>query len=307
VKFSRGGALPETAVTLGVVLTLLFGTFELGLIGLAQLAGDGAAFVAAHASVLGNDPNAAIAAPFPLVAQNATVNIQRTAPDPSQVAVDFQLADQSNRHGGVQIVRPAQTQATVTNGGVGIGNILPTANLSSAAIEANMMVSGFGFNLDGSPMNSAQTYADQKNYFVDDGNAPPYFIGFKFLYHCNPTPHSGCQTNASMWSGGFAEMLDGSNWSRPASGIAPGGVYEAMSIHQRVYATIAKQLDAAEPAVVLGDGSGTVLDPSTSNPNGACIRNVMAWDARVTVGVPLGSTDTSHDPLNPLYSDPACS
>ncbi len=302
MRFSRGGALPETAVTLGVVLTLLFGTFELGVIGLAQLAGDGAAFVAAHASVLGNDPNAAISGPFPLVAQNAAVNIQRTAPDPSQVSVDFQLGDQSNRHGGVQIVRPAQTQATITNNGVGIGNILPSTNLSSAAIEANMMVSGFGFDLDGSPLNSSQTYADQKSYFADDGNAPPYFIGFKFIYHCNPQPNYGCQQNASMWSGGFAEILDGSNWSKPANGIGSGGVYEAMSLHQRIYATIAQHLDAIESNVVAGNGSGTVLDP-----NLPCMQTVNGWDAQVTVGVPLGSTDTSKNPLNPMFEQPGCS
>jgi hypothetical protein len=304
VRFSRGAAIPETAVSLGVVLTLLFGTFELGLIGLAQLAGDGAAFVAAHASVLGNDPNAAIAGPFPLVAQNAAVNIQRTAPDPSQVAVDFQLADQTNRHGGVQIVRPAQTQATITNSGVGIGEVLSKTNLSSAAIEANMMVSGFGFNLDGSPLDSSKTYADQKPYFADDGNAPPYFIGFKFLYHCKPAAHGGCTqtTSSDMWSGGFAEMLDGSNWSKSANGIGPGGVYEAMSLHQRIYATIAKQLDAAEANVVLGDATGTVLDPSLP-----CMQTVNGWDAQVTVGVPLGSTDTSKNPLNPMFEQPGCS
>jgi hypothetical protein len=272
-------------------------------IGLAQLAGDGAAFVAAHASVLGNDPNAAIAGPFPIVAQNAAVNLQRTAPDPSQVAVDWQLTDQSNRHGGVQIVRPAQTQATVTNADVGIGSILPKSTLSSAAVEANMMVSGFGFNLDGSPIDSAQTYADQKSYFADDGNAPPYFIGFKFLYHCVPQAKNGCTqtTNGNMWSGGFAEILDGSNWANAQNGIGSGGVYEAMALHQRIYATIAKQLQSI-PSVASGDASSSVLDPSQP-----CMQTVNGWDAQVTVGVPLGSTNTSNDPLKPMYEQPGCS
>jgi hypothetical protein len=303
VSYSRGGALAETAVTLGVILTILFGTFELGVIGLAQLAGDGAAFVAAHASVLGNDPNAAIAGPFPLVAQNAAVNLQRTAPDDSQVPVDWQLSDQNNRHGGVQIVRPAQTQATVTNVDVGIGSILPKSTLSSAAIEANMMVSGFGYDLAGSPLNSAQTYAGQKSYFADDGNAPPYFIGFKFLYHCVPQAKNGCTqtSNANMVSGGFAEYLDGSNWAKTQNGIGPGGVYEAMSLHQRIYATIAKQLQSMS-SVANGDATSTVLDPAQP-----CMQTVNGWDTKVTVGVPLGSTNTSNDPLNPLYEQPGCS
>ncbi|HTD35915.1 MAG TPA: hypothetical protein VK669_00260, partial [Candidatus Limnocylindrales bacterium] len=142
MKFSRGAAVPETAVVLGVILTLLFGTFELGIIGLAQLGGDGAAFVAAHASVLGNDPNAAIKGPFPTVAQNATVNVQSTQPDQTTVPVDYNVAAQSNRHGGAQVVRPTHTQATVTTDNLGIGLVLPKTRLSSGVIEANMMVSG---------------------------------------------------------------------------------------------------------------------------------------------------------------------
>jgi hypothetical protein len=47
-RFSRGSALIETALTIGIVLTVLFGTVQLGIIGFTQTAGDGAAFVAAH-------------------------------------------------------------------------------------------------------------------------------------------------------------------------------------------------------------------------------------------------------------------
>jgi Flp pilus assembly protein TadG len=45
---SRGAALVETALALGIVLTVLFGTMQLGILGFVQTAGDGAAFVAAH-------------------------------------------------------------------------------------------------------------------------------------------------------------------------------------------------------------------------------------------------------------------
>ena len=56
MKASRGGALPETAVILGVALTLIFGTFELGLIGFTQLSSDGAAFVSGVAWAFAPDP-----------------------------------------------------------------------------------------------------------------------------------------------------------------------------------------------------------------------------------------------------------
>jgi Flp pilus assembly protein TadG len=299
MRGSRGAAVPETAVVLGVVLTLLFGTFELGLIGLAQLGGDGAAFVAAHASVLGNDPNAAIAGPFPTVAQNATVNVQSSQPDATSVDVDYNVAASSNRHGGAQVVRPTHTQATITNNGVGIGMILPKSSLSSGMIEANMMVSGVGFELDGNPYNSAADFAKQKTYFNDDGNAPPYHIGFRFLYHCLPSPQAGC-SSADLVASGFAEYLDGSNWTAPQNGIGPGAVYQAMSIHQQVYATIAAKLNAMSwPG---GDGTGTVLDPSQP-----CMATVNNWDITIPAGYMIGTTAIGTYPLNPLGNSPGCS
>jgi len=293
VKPSRGAAIPETAVVLGVVLTLLFGTFELGVIGLMQLGGDGAAYVAAHASVLGNDPNAAIAAPFPMVAHNGTVNVQTTQPDSTSVDVDYNVAAQSNRHGGAQVVRPTHNQATVTTNNVGLGMILPTANLSSGFIEANMMVSGVGFDLFGDPFNSSADFTNSKGYFADDGNAPPYHIGFRFLYHCQPANHSGCNANTPLWAAGFAEYLDGSNWSSTSNGIAPGGVYAAMSLHQQVYAAIANRINAmAWPA---GAGDGTSL--AGTDP---CIATVNSWDIAMPPGYTIGTTAIGAYPLNPL-------
>jgi hypothetical protein len=281
------------------VLTLLFGTFELGIIGLMQLGGDGAAFVAAHASVLGNDPTAAIQGPFPLVAQNGTVNLQQTQPDQTTVDVDYNVAAQSNRHGGAQVVRPTHTQATITNNGVGLGMILPTTNLSSGFIEANMMVSGVGFDLFGDPFNSAADFTNSKGYFNDDGNAPPYHIGFRWLYHCVPASNAGCEGGSvGLYAAGFAEYLDGSNWSAANDGIAPGGVYAAMSLHQQVYATIAQRLNgtsASTAAPLLGSG-----DP--------CIQTVNNWDIAMPPGYNVGTTGIGAYPLNPLGAvQPGCS
>jgi hypothetical protein len=288
-------------VVLGVALTLLFGTFELGLIGLAQLGGDGAAFVAAHAAVLGNDPTAAISGPFPTIAQNASVNVQSAQPDATSVDVDYNVAAQSNRHGGAQVVRPTHTQATITNNGVGIGAILPVTNLSSGMIEGNMMVSGVGFELDGNPYNSAADFAKEKNYFNDDGNAPPYHIGFRFLYHCQPLgPNQGCDTGAPLWASGFAEYLDGSNWNAPQNGIGPSAVYEAMSIHQQVFATIAAKLNAM--AWPNGNATGSVLDPAQN-----CMATVNGWDIAIPSGYTIGSTAIGSFPLNPLGNTPGCS
>jgi hypothetical protein len=308
VKASRGAAVPETAVVLGVCLTLLFGTFELGLIGLMQLGGDGAAFLAAHASVLGNDPNATIAGPFPQIARDATVDVQSSQPDATSVDVDYNVSAQTNRHGGAQVVRPTHTQATVSNAGVGIGAILPKTSLSSGVIEANMMVSGVGFELDGNPYNSAADFAKQKSYFSDDGNAPPYHIGFRYLYHCNVTAgavNQGC-TSANLYAGGFAEYLDGSNWNRAQGGVQPGGVYEAMALHQQVYAKIAIKLQSMT-SVASGNADHTVLDPNPATSPDGCLPTVNSWDVSIPAGYTIGTTAIGTYPLNPLGNSPGCS
>ena len=288
-------------MVLGLVLTLLFGTFELGIIGLLQLGGDGAAFVAAHAAVLGNDPNAAVQGPFPMVAANGSVNIQQTQPDLTTVPVDYNVAAQSNRHGGAQVVRPTHAQATVTNNGVGLGLILPTANLSSGVIEANMMVSGVGFDLFGDPFNSAADFSNSKGYFSDDGNAPPYHIGFRYLYHCQPANNAGCGSTSEIYAAGFAEYLDGSNWNAPTDGIGPGGVYAAMSLHQQVYATIAQHI------ATMNWPGGTVVPGTPLSATDPCIETVNAWDIGIPPGYTIGTTAIGSYPLNPLGNSPGCS
>ncbi|MDB5027202.1 MAG: hypothetical protein JWO66_891 [Candidatus Eremiobacteraeota bacterium] len=306
MKHPRGAAVPETAVVLGVVLTLLFGTFELGLIGLMQLGGDGAAFLAAHTAVLSNDPKApaaAIRGPFPVVAQNATVDVRSWQPDATTVAVDYNVSQQSNRHGGAQVVRPTHTQATIANDGVGLGSILPKTSLSSGVIEANMQVSGVGFELDGNPFNSAADFAKQKSYFEDDGNAPPYHIGFRFVYHCNPSDNLGCRTNAQMYAAGFAEYLDGDNWDRAQNGIGPGGVYEAMALHQQVYAALARRLSVTP--LPGGQGSKTPLNPDSTTGD-ACMKAINGWDILIPPGYTIGTTSIGSYPLNPLGAAPGC-
>jgi hypothetical protein len=53
--FQRGNALPETALTMSVVLLATLGIFELILVGYNQARIDGAAFVAAHAASMQQD------------------------------------------------------------------------------------------------------------------------------------------------------------------------------------------------------------------------------------------------------------
>ena len=296
MKFSRGAALPETAVVLGVALTLIFGTFELGLIGFTQLSSDGAAFVAAHAAVLGNDSAAAIAAPFPHIPSSA-VNIKPIAPGTTDMPVDYQdsaAAQQNHRHGGLQVVLPSRLQASVAQNGVGIGNVLPQTTVGSGVIESNMVVTNQSFDVWGTNVNSSDAFDKRLGYFQDDGNAPPYFIGFRMMIDCMGVTAGGGCTNTQMRSLGLAEYLDADNWGQPQNGIAPNGVYDAMRIHQRVYALISAKLDAISSVSTTG---GTALLDETD----PCIQNVHAWDTYIG-----GGWDWRLNPLTPLAQVAGC-
>lgn len=47
-RYCRGTALIESTLTIGIVMIVLFGSLQFGILGFLQTAGDGAAFVAAH-------------------------------------------------------------------------------------------------------------------------------------------------------------------------------------------------------------------------------------------------------------------
>ncbi|HKU68603.1 MAG TPA: hypothetical protein VJP85_12575 [Candidatus Baltobacteraceae bacterium] len=53
---TRGTALPETALTIGLALLLVLGAAQMAIIGYTQISADGAAFIAAHTQV--QNPNA---------------------------------------------------------------------------------------------------------------------------------------------------------------------------------------------------------------------------------------------------------
>ncbi len=290
--------MPETVVVLGMSLTLLFGTFELGLIGYTQLSSDGAAFVAAHASVLGKDPTAAIASPFP-IANGANVTVTQTPPNTTDVPVNYQSgqAQQNNRHGGVQVVRPSQTQVTVDQTGGLAGGVLGQFDIAGAFIEGNMLVSDTGFDLAGSTINDPT--AKMNTYFSDDGNTPPYFIGFRYMWHCaNPVSGVNCASSGTVMAAlGMAEYLDGSNWDQPADGIGPSAVYAAMLLHQQVFANI---LNDGELPPSVGGGNHVI---TWTTP---CLQTVAAWDVDVPAGYPIGQKAIGFYPFHPLYRNPLC-
>jgi len=303
VTRSRGAALPETAVILGVTLTLIFGTVELGLIGLTQLSSDGGAFIAAHTAVFGGDADAAVTQRFPNLAGHTTaISVAANQPDVTDdpvwgnAANASSLTNPNDRHGGVQIVRPTHQQATISNSSQGLdfNSFLSFANaqVGSSAIEGSMMVSNKSLDVYSYTLNSSASLNDQISYFSDDGNAPPYFIGFKEGLTCTSVAaDQGC-TNIGMRAFSSAEYLDGQNWAQPNDGIGSNGVYYAMLLHQHVYANIANELDGIATQIQQGFTS-THLDPSTD----ACMQAWLSWE----IAIPNSTGwDWTAYPLNPL-------
>ena len=301
---SRGAALPETAVILGVTLTLIFGTVELGLIGLTQLSSDGGAFIAAHTAVFGGDADSAVTQRFPnLAGHTTTIATAANQPDVTDDPVwgdpvnTPSLTNPNDRHGGVQIVRPTHQQATIANSsqGVDFGSFISFANaqIGSSAIEGNMMVSNKSLDVYSYTLNSAASLSDQIDYFSDDGNAPPYFIGFKEGQVCTSVAVAQGCSQIDMRSFSSAEYLDANNWAQPNDGIGANGVYAAMLLHQHVYANIASELDGIYANIQGGTYATTYLDPSSD----ACVQAFMSWE----IAIP-GSTgwDWHAYPLNPL-------
>lgn len=293
----RGTALPETAVLLGTALTLLFGTMELGMFGLAQLQADGAAYSAAHATVLGQDAVAAVASPFPVIANNGSVTTSQNNPVTTDIPVDYQVSNQNDRHGGVQVVRPAQLQATAQTLQTAPNAIaFPglSVTLNSGFIEGSMLVSGHGYDIYGNDLNSQAAYSEQQTYFSEDGNAPPYLIGFHLAYACDgATAGQGC-TNERLHSLGVAEFLDADNWGNNQDGTQTGAVYQAMSWHYQVYANIATAL--------AGSGGAPINPTGTTTEASRCITTVHGWDWIA----PPRSTNPRAAPFTPMTNAGGC-
>lgn len=80
-RFSRGVALVETALTVGVALLLVLGAAQMALIGYTQVSADGAAFIAAHTQAANPSANGASTAAG-VFNQFSTTNFSSPSPSP---------------------------------------------------------------------------------------------------------------------------------------------------------------------------------------------------------------------------------
>jgi len=268
LRSARGAALPETALSLTVMLAVLVGGLRLAIVGYEQVAVDGAAFYDAHetgikttysAIATGLDPTAATQLVYPRT-NSPSVSINATAPQPAPtVAVQTQYGfDQTtNRHGGTSMIQPLQQMSMVTNSSVDSlspwtgGSVL---SVTGYGVDVSYLETGVHANVDGANFNGATGTSTAVEYFSNGENTPPYFGGFNFMQWCPyndslTVPWNSCPTETGYRALGLAEYLTTDNWSRPdpgesVVGVGPtsGSVFWETVYHHDVYARISQAL-----------------------------------------------------------------
>ena len=153
-----GAAIPETAITIGVCLMLLFGAFEIATIGYMQIVSDGAAFLSAHEQALGIGNAATVVQKVFNQVAPANVTTTTSTVDNTNIPVNYSLTDTTGRHGGVALVRPQHvlTQVTEPNvGGILVFDGTPTqpVTVRGSSIEPNNVIVDPGFDVAGSDLN----------------------------------------------------------------------------------------------------------------------------------------------------------
>lgn len=268
----RGAVLVETALVVGVILTMLLFSIQVGVLGFLQLTFDAASFVDARFAAVGVADTSpaghanATSTIFPQIAPAQIASTVAPAPSPT-VPVNYgyndpnaanQAASLTNRHGGVSMMLPAQQTSTITKPAffslfgkkVGVGSQSIDALWLECGIHVNVSNGNAGCSPAAAGVGSA---AYQGNYFTTGENAPPYFVGLNHIHHCTDAqPWTTCSTVGTDYLAlGSAAFLHGpaglqvGNWlanSPGAGGDAGATTFWLMGCHQRTYAIIAAGL-----------------------------------------------------------------
>ena len=301
----RGAVLVETALTIAIILGVLYGTMELGLIGIQQLRADGAAFASSHAQALNMteptpsaaDPAGKAATMYPGVS-STDVALANGKPPSTTENVNYDLTNTQGRHGGVSMLLPVQIVSTVVRNnipGIVLGATGSLLNLSGSTIDPAYEEIGAHGDIQGNAFNSLNAFNERADYFSQGENTPPYFVGFHYLTFCEDTASwSACPTNQQDYDAlGLAEYLDVDNWGRAFNGAVSNGVFTAALGHQNTYAEISLALAAAPTAQALYAAGALRWNQGVLD----CIYNT--WDSRQAGGYPNNYTAIGQYPLHP--------
>jgi hypothetical protein len=319
----RGAALVETALVVGVILVMVLGAVQVGVIGYLQMTADAASFVNARQSTIGVASGSAADATASIFPQITSSNITTTVvPAPSAtVYVDYGYNDSSssirtssvdNRHGGAALMQPSGLQSTVSKSSVATILGIPIG-VSGSMIEPQWLENGVHYDVANADYGSSTASDFQVDYFKNGENTPPYYVGFNLMEHCQDAmPWAPSQTDCvtigtatpDFLALGMAEHLDASNWGIPTQGIsgqwgpsatpvtATASTFVQMRCHQAAFAQVANFL-ASNPDL------GTIM--STYFPGSKPVNVVHELRADGT-GEPIFETMFKGDDGQPVPS-----
>jgi len=270
----RGSIVVETALTVGLGLTIIHFTVDVGALGFLQLTADSAAFVNSHnyavITTASSKPEVLTHAIFPQVQPSDIATSPQPAPT-IVLPVDYQFngttAEQqmtTQRHSGVTMVEPILYSTTVKPHGM-VSYLAKMLGVTGNAIEPQFKECGPHYNV--AEVNvQCGTAAQPSGYEIDPipspaagiasggENTPPYYLSFNYRFKCaDKQPWTGCSTPANASGGiyeafGVAELLDANNWgaANPAasgsgkSNGQPTSVFQYMLCHQQIYSQLAR-------------------------------------------------------------------
>jgi hypothetical protein len=316
MRGQRGAALPETALVLTLMLTMVVGALRIALVGYEQVAADGAAFYHAHqSSIKGTypdnannlDPDDATHQAFGQ-SQSGTIASDTYMAPKANVDTSYGFDVSDNRHGGVSLIQPLQTISTVTHTApslLAFGDAGSVLTVTGVGIEPTFRETGVHGDIDGTDFNSSASFGLATDYFAQGENTPPYFGGFHYMHFCDvpddpATSWNGCPVTVSYLALGMAEYLDKDNWSRAPNGVAPlqQAVFWEALYHQQVYAQISNDLppdiDDPSPGGTRAQAQAK-LNRDTYQP----LCSVYSWDSAQQGGLPAQNYTPGQYPLNP--------
>ena len=243
----RGAILVESALVVGAIFLMLFGTVFLAIIGFDQMSSDGAAYEVAHQASIGASAPPAQAAHnvYPNIAQGNITTAVQPAPAAS-IAVDYGYNDptlsvqqnsSNNRHGGVSMMQGTEVVGTANKSSASLLG-MPIGVVGSM-IEPMWLENGVHFDAENSnayggttpvcaptptPTGSATPPPPkcfQGNVFQVGENSPPYYVGFNYMDHCTMIlPWDNAQLGQGASAGPTCDNANGTNQQFVPLGVA---------------------------------------------------------------------------------------
>jgi hypothetical protein len=235
---SRGAVVVETALTVGIGLTILLFSIQVGVLGFLQITADAASYVAARGAAVGTlpstNPASAAHAAFKQIATTDIVSPASPSPAPSAplgVNYEYNVGYNANgsRHSGASVLQPLQVPTTVTTHGKEniLGKLL---GVGAQDVEAQWTECTPHFNTANTPYAQCGATGNpvgyNVNYFTSGENTPMYYVGFNFMLQCTQTlPWTSCTTTPQFLSLGVGSYLDTDNWAATTPGVNGSAYY----------------------------------------------------------------------------------